>query len=80
MRFFLFLAITIFFSYCTNKEKRLSKVEDKFKDYVPVDSNIQYFLSDSFFFVAGFNQVNADSFVKKWYSEVLFNLRDQRFF
>jgi hypothetical protein len=76
MRFFLFIAIIVFFSDCSSKEKTFSKVDDDFKGSIPSHSNAQYFPTDSIFFDIDTNQVNVHSFVKKWYSETLFNLQE----
>ncbi len=76
MRLFLFVIITILFSYCNNKENKFWVVNDKFKQYVPKGAGDKYFPLGSLFFVSGDNQQSADSFVKNWYSETLFNLQE----
>lgn len=75
MRLLLSVIIIISFSHCSNGSEKGGYIEDKFEGYIP-DSSVQYFPADSIFFDRGVNDASTDSFIKRWYSETLFNLHE----
>jgi hypothetical protein len=75
MKAFLLFLVVVLFLRCTDATKQYV-LSDKLKEAVPVDSAVAYFPKDSLFFASGENRVSADSFVKKWFSETLFLLRE----
>lgn len=75
MKTFLLFIVVVFFLSCTDTAKQYVVI-DKLKKNVPRDSTTGYFSKDSLFFALGENRINADSFIKNWFSETLFLLKE----
>jgi hypothetical protein len=76
MKLFSLVIITIFFFSCSGKENRYSVITDKFKSGVPNRPGVNYFPTDSLFFSSVSKSPSSDSFVRRWYSEILYSLRE----
>jgi hypothetical protein len=70
------MIITVIFFSCNDKGNRHSVATDKFKSQVPNKPGVNYFPTDSLFFSSVSKSASSDSFVRRWYSEILYNLRE----
>jgi hypothetical protein len=76
MKLFSLVIITFFFFSCSDKANRHSVVTDKLRSQVPNGSGVDYFPADSLFFSSVSRSASLDSFVRQWYSEILYSLKE----
>ncbi|MCA0396572.1 MAG: hypothetical protein LCH51_04155 [Bacteroidetes bacterium] len=75
MRFLFVIVLWLLFG-CTNSEKKQLQIsDDVFAASIPGDSGVNYF-PKGVDFGYGANKVSIDSFVKRWYSDVLYNFHE----
>lgn len=76
MRITICIAILLFFG-CINSETKQLPVPttDVFKVSIPNDTGVNYFPED-LYFGSGKNRISTDSFVRRWYSNMLYNFRE----
>jgi hypothetical protein len=76
MKLLVVFIVAIVFACCNNEIQKQLIIEDKFKSSIPQDSAHIYFPTDSLFFVSDNRKKNVDSFVKEWYSQVLYGFQE----
>jgi hypothetical protein len=76
MKLLVVFLVAIIFACCNNELQKPLIIEDKFKSSIPQNSGYIYFPSDSLFFFSDKNKQNVDSFVKEWYSQILYGFQE----
>lgn len=76
MKLFSIIVIIILFFGCSEIENKPLAITDKFGPGIPSRPGVEYFPTDSLFFSSVSKSASSDSFVRRWYSEILFNLRE----
>jgi hypothetical protein len=71
-----FLPIVVLFFSCGGKEGKPSVITDKFESSIPDKPGVDYFPTDSLFFSSINKSASTDSFVRRWYSKILYELKE----